>query len=241
MAKQVSAQAIGQLIITSRPFSDYQDMFLLTDADLVAGPILDCPGGASPFGAQVRARGGTVVSVDPAYRIPREELSARVSRDLGHSATWTAENAHNFDWDYLGSPDSLRRLFEVSADMFFADYLSDRQRYVAATLPELPFSCAAFRLAVCSHLLFCYPEFLTYDGHLAGLLELIRVADELRVYPLVDTCGRPYPKLDELRTALAEHGVRTEIRTAACTYIVGADQLLICRREPGNPRRRAGI
>ncbi|MGH3728552.1 MAG: hypothetical protein ACRDTU_07335, partial [Micromonosporaceae bacterium] len=75
----------------------------------------------------------------------------------------------------------------------------------------------------------------------AGLLELIRVADELRVYPLVDTCGRPYPKLDELRTALAEHGVRTEIRTAACTYIVGADQLLICRREPGNPRRRAGI
>jgi len=49
-------------------------MFLITDADLIAGPILDCPAGASPFGAQVRALGGTVISVDPAYSVSPAEI-----------------------------------------------------------------------------------------------------------------------------------------------------------------------
>lgn len=64
-------ETIGDLVITPRPLSAYRDMFLLIDDDLTAGPILDCPGGASPFGAHVRARGGTVTSVDPAYHWSR--------------------------------------------------------------------------------------------------------------------------------------------------------------------------
>lgn len=230
MASHAPTAAIGRLIITPRPLSDYQDMFLLSEADLTAGPILDCPGGASPFGAQARARGGTVVSVDPAYQQSREELAARVRHDIEHAAGWTAENSQNFDWAYLGSPVALRRFFQVAADLFLADYSPDGERYVAATLPSLPFSDRSFRLALCSHLLFCYPE-LGHEMHLASLLELMRVAQhEVRVYPLVDSTGAAYPKLDELRAELGERGIETEIRTAACAYVTGGDQLLICRR-----------
>ena len=230
MASQAPAEAIDRLIITPRPLSDYRDMFLLSDADLTAGPILDCPGGASPFGAQTRAHGGTVVSVDPAYQSSREELSSRVRRDTAHAAGWIAEHPHNFDWAYLGSPTAFRRVFEVAADLFLADYSPDGERYVAATLPSLPFPDRSFRLALCSHLLFCYPE-LGYEMHLASLLELMRVAQhEARVYPLVDTTGAAYPRLDELRAELGERGVDTEVKTAACAYMAGGDQLLICRR-----------
>ncbi|MQA25963.1 MAG: hypothetical protein GEU94_10920 [Micromonosporaceae bacterium] len=235
MASQApTGEAIDRLIITPRPLSDYRDMFLLTDADLTAGPILDCPGGASPFGAQVRARAGSVVSVDRAYRLSRDELAERVRRDTALTETWTAANRESFNWAYLGSPVALRRLFEVAADLFLIDYAPDGERYVAASLPTLPFPDGAFRLTLSSHLLFCYPEYFTYEGHLTGIVELMRVTSgELRIFPLVDTTGRPYPRMDELCAALAERGILTETAIAACSYLAGGDSLLRCRwKEP---------
>jgi len=224
-----SARLIGHLAITPRALAEYRDMFLLTDDELTAGRILDCPGGASPFGAQVRARGGTVVSVDPYYELAPAALMRLVRDDLARTYAWTATQHDTVDWSYLGNPDSLRRSFEVAADLFAVDYAPDGERYVPARLPDLPFPDGHFRLALCSHLLFCYPEYLTFDEHLAGLLELDRVtAGEVRVYPLVDSMGTVYPRLDDVRAALADRGIRTEIRTANGSWHPGGDQLLAC-------------
>src|SRR5690606_8688826 len=66
-----AARPLGGIAVTPRHLADYRIMFLRTDEELRSGRMLDCPAGASPFGAQVRARGGTVVSVDPAYRAGR--------------------------------------------------------------------------------------------------------------------------------------------------------------------------
>lgn len=223
-------ETIGSLVITPRPLSDYRDMFLLTDDELLAGPILDCPGGASPLGAQVRQRGGTVVSVDPAYRLPRAELANRIARDLAHVAKWTAANLANFDWTYLGSPVAFRRTFEVAADFFLADYSPDGERYVAAELGELPFADGTFQLALSSHLLFCYPEYLDYDQHLAGILELMRVTTgELRVFPMVDTAGREFARMAELRGELSDKGIDTEIHTSRAAFVAGGERMLSCR------------
>jgi hypothetical protein len=81
-APATTPRPIGEVVVTPRPPSDYRNMFLLDDG-LLEGPILDCPGGASPFGAQVRARGGIVVSVDPAYRQPPTSWSS------ASAPTWT--------------------------------------------------------------------------------------------------------------------------------------------------------
>jgi hypothetical protein len=226
------ARPIGDIAVTPRPLSDYRNMFLLDDQDLVAGPILDCPGGASPFGAQVRARGGTAVSVDPVYDQPRDVLVERARADLDRTEAWMAANPGNFDWSYLGSARAVSRAFEVAAELFAADYAPDGRRYVAAGLPRLPFGDRRFRLALSGFLLFVYPEQLDFDAHVAGLLELVRVAaGEVRVYPLVDTAARPYPRLDEVRAALAGRGVRSELRTANCAWQPGGDRLLACWRE----------
>ncbi len=223
-------QTLGELAITPRPLNDYRDMFLITDADLIAGPILDCPAGASPFGAQVRARGGTVISVDPAYSTSRAEIIARTRADVVRIAQWLSDYPDQFDWSYLGSVDSTVRKWEAAIEEFAADYRADGERYVAAALPALPFPDGYFRLALSSHLLFCYPEYFDFDSHVSGLLELIRVTyDEVRVFPLVDTAARPYPRLDDVRSVLAGHGVTTEVQVAACAYILGGDRLLVCR------------
>ena len=224
---------IGEVVITPRALSDYRDMFLLDDHDLLAGPILDCPGGASPFGAQVRARGGTVTSVDPVYDQPPRVLAAHTRADLDRTAAWVAANPTNFDWSYLGSPQAVQRAFEVSADLFVSDYAPDGQRYVAAQLPRLPFGDWRFRLALSGFLLFTYPDRFDLDWHVASLLELVRVTTgEVRVYPLVDTVGQRYPWLDEVRGALADRGVQSEFRTARCAWQPGGDQLLACWRQP---------
>jgi hypothetical protein len=226
-----AVRAIGRLVITPRALAEYRDMFVLSDADLTSGPILDCPGGASPFGAQVRARGGTVVSVDPAYEAPLAELMRHVRHDIERTHAWAATQDETVNWSYVGSADSMRRAFEVAADLFATDYAPDGERYVPAQLPRLPFADGHFRLALCSHLMFCYPEYLDFDDHVAGLLELARVtAGETRVYPLVDTTAVVYPKLAEVRAALQARGVHSEIRPANCAWQSGGDQMLVCRR-----------
>jgi hypothetical protein len=222
---------IGRLVVTPRALAEYRDMFLLSQRDLTAGPILDCPGGASPFGAQVRARGGTVVSVDPAYELTPAELMRGVWQDIAHTSDWVASQRETIEWSYVGTADAMTRTFEVAADLFASDFALDNLRYVAAGLPDLPFEDGHFRLALCSHLIFCYPEYLNFDEHVACLLELVRVTTgEVRVFPLVDTAGTVYPRLDDVRAALAGHGVASEVRQAACAWLRGGDQMLVCWR-----------
>ena len=218
--------------VTSRPLDAYRDMFQLDDNDLSAGPILDCPAGASPFGAQVRALGGEVISVDPAYAQP-DSLITRARADLDRIVSWQQANPAGFDWSYLGSPDRVRRWWGGGLEEFAADFTADNQRYVAAALPVLPFPDQRFTTAVSGFLLFTYPQLLDFADHRNALLELVRVTRaEVRVFPLHDTAGHPYPHLELLRTHLHERGVGTELRASACSYSSHpeSNRMLVCRR-----------
>ena len=73
-------------------------MFALSDADLIAGPILDCPGGASSFGAQVRARGGDVVSVDPMYHASAAEILRRSAESRRRIHHYQSDHPDQFHW-----------------------------------------------------------------------------------------------------------------------------------------------
>ncbi|RZS29629.1 hypothetical protein EV193_11932 [Herbihabitans rhizosphaerae] len=223
-----SSKPVPRLVVTSRPLPDYRNMFGLTDEEITGGPILDCAAGASPFGAQVRARGGEVVSVDPLYAESHSAITARIRADHDALTGWLKPDGPT-NWDYLGSPGALLRTFEVAADYFLADLAANPAHYVAGALPRLPFPDKHFRLAVTSHLLFTYPHLLDVDDHIAGITELVRVTDgEVRVYPLVDSVSTLYPKLDDVRKALADKGISTEVRQTMATYIPGGDQLLAC-------------
>lgn len=225
----------GHVAVTPRPLRTYRDMFLLTDDELLAGPVLDCPAGASPFGAQVRKLGGEVVSVDPAYAAP-DDLLTRVTADVGRVVAWQRAAPDGFNWSYLGSPDAVRERWMGAAVEFAADFALDGSRYVAAALPDLPFPDDRFALTVSGFLLFAYPGLLDLDAHHAALLELVRVTrGEVRVFPLHDTTGAPYPLLDTLRRALDGCGVDTEIRSGRCsdTLRPDGDRMLVCRARGG--------
>lgn len=227
------ARLSGGVAVTPRPLPAYRDMFQLTEADLLDGPILDCPAGASSFGAAVRAIGGEVVSVDPAYAAP-DGLVDRVAADIARISEWQRAHPAGFNWDYLGSPEELAKTWTAALSIFATDFAPDGARYVAAALPRLPFPDDRFALALSGFLLFVYPELFGPDELLAALRELTRVTrGEVRVYPLMSSAGEPCAELTALRAALAAHGVATEIRHTGCAWNTTADsdQMLVCRKE----------
>ena len=200
--------------VTARGLFDYREMFVLDPGELSAASILDCPVGASPFGAQARARGGTVTSVDPIYDQSAETIVARVRANLDNADAWLSDHAETIDWSYLGSTDAHIRASEVAADLFATDYTAHREDYRAAGLPELPFPDQTFDLTLSANLLFVYPEVFNVDAHIAALLELCRVTrGEVRVHPVCDITAARYAHFDHVRAALADHDIATELRS----------------------------
>jgi hypothetical protein len=90
----------------------------------------------------------------------------------------------------------------------------------------LPFADAKFDLCLCSHLLFLYSEQLTLEFHIASMLDQLRVAREVRVFPLFDLECRRSAHLDPVRRALDGHGIETELARVPHEFQKGANEML---------------
>lgn len=188
--------------------------------------ILDCCAGGSSFTAEAAARGVDAVAVDQAYELPIPDLVDAVRRGLPDGAKIVDAHANRFVWTWYGDPARKDELRIEAADRFLQDVTAAPDRYVAASLPELPFEDGRFDLALCSHLLFTWAGTYDFGWHLAALKELVRVSrSEVRIFPLVQQgAGEPVPFMQELLAALP---VRSEFRKVPYEFQVGADQMLV--------------
>ena len=219
---------IGETIVSARPLAEYVAMFDLDDEALGRRPILDCPGGASSFAAEVRARGGEVTSVDPLYALPPEVFAARARADVRRSNRFVRDNIERYVWPFFSSLDDPLARRGAGCERFIADRTASPDAYVAAALPTLPFADDAFALVLSSHLMFSYADRLDHGFHLDALRELARVcAGEVRVYPLVDVGAAPYPRLADLRETLLAEGLNSELRRVPYEFQRGADRMLV--------------
>ena len=179
-------------------------MFALSDADL-RGRVLGCADGPASFNAEATRRGTSIISADPLYRFDGEAIRERVTLTYGEILDQMRRNMHEFVWDDIRSLDELGRLRMETMEAFLVDYDAGKHdgRYVDAELPDLAFPDGYFDLAVCSHFLFLYSEHLPDTFHCGSILELCRVATEVRIFPLITLDGIPSPHLprviDDLR------------------------------------------
>src|SRR5438270_8831865 len=118
-------------------------------------------------------------------------------------------------------------------NLFLEDFEKGKAegRYVTASLPSLPFEDGRFDIALCSHLLFLYSDQLSLDFHRASIEELLRVASEVRVFPLLSLDRRPSPHLNPLVTYLAEKGWRTEVLPVPYEFQRGGNRMLRIGRQ----------
>ncbi len=114
------------------------------------------------------------------------------------------------------------RSFEEYRDMFL---LTD------ADLQKSILGCgdgpAAFDLALCFHYLFLYSEHVNLEEHLLSMKELCRVANEVRVYPLVTLEGKRSPHLDPVVSELGNDGLDVSFHKAKYRFQKGAEEMLV--------------
>jgi hypothetical protein len=125
-------------------------------------------------------------------------------------------------------PDDLCANRRAAMEKFLADYERGlrEQRYITGELPSLPFDSGSFGLAVCSHLLFLYSDLLSEDFHIRSVLELCRVAGEVRLFPLLTLRRELSPHLAAVRSALDSKGLNSEIVRVHYELQRGGNQML---------------
>jgi ubiquinone/menaquinone biosynthesis C-methylase UbiE len=116
--------------------------------------------------------------------------------------------------------------------MFTNDFELNRgsPRYVKGQLPALDFRDSTFDLALCSHFLFLYSEHFDAMFHLAAIIELLRVANEVRIFPILTLTLEPSPHLPFVTSELQATGFRVDIRRVEYELQKGGNEMLVIKR-----------
>jgi len=211
-----------------RSMQEYVRMFDLTPDELKLA-ILDCASGPASFNVEMTCLGYKVISCDPVYQFTASEIYQRIQDTYqtiidGVRATWD-----KCVWQEIQSPEQLGQIRMAAMRQFLEDFTLGIQqgRYVTDELPVLSFDTSQFDLALCSHFLFTYSDQLGADFHLASILEMRRVAKEVRIFPLlVNFSGETSPLLQPVMNELQQQGYKVEIRQVAYEFQKGGNKML---------------
>ena len=221
---------LEHIVPWGRSLHEYTSMFSLSEGDLKK-KILGCADGPASFNAEVTKNDGSVVSVDPMYQFDAHHIRLRIDEVYPQVMSAVTRNAGDFIWKDIPSIDALGKVRMAAMTNFLHDYADGQEagRYVTASLPTLPFEYHQFDLALCSHYLFLYSEHIDEAQHIASLLELCRVAREVRVYPLVSLDGSKSKHLDAVVSSLEHQGVDILLQPVEYQFQKGANEMLVAK------------
>ena len=224
------AFTLEKVVPWGRSLEEYRRMFALSEADLEKR-ILGCSDGPASFNAELTAQGGSVVSLDPLYAFGREGIARQIEATFETVMAQTEQHKDTFVWQTIGSVSELKRVRRQAMDAFLDDYPQGKAagRYLEGSLPVLPFADQRFDLALCSHFLFLYSEPFDEAFHAQALLELCRVAGEVRVFPLLNLAGEPSLHVEPVTAFLRERKLEVSLETVPYEFKCGAYQMLRVR------------
>lgn len=191
---------------------DYVAMFGLTEAQL-AMAILDCRAGACSFACEMVAKGHHVVATDPLYQNDVKSIEHRVDHALKDLEDRYTKSPDDFVLDESAFNQFLTQK-KRNAQQFLNDFTQGKEegRYMDCALPALPFEDEQFNLALVSHFLFTFSESLGVQAHVDAIEELTRVANEVRIFPLVCLEGGLSLHVGHAVSQLQSRGFGVEIR-----------------------------
>jgi hypothetical protein len=218
---------LEEVVPWGRTLAEYRSMFSLSETDLNA-KILGCGDGPASFNAEMSELGYSVMSIDPVYQFSAEQIEQRVRAVYESIIFQVKQNPSHYIWKNFQDADQLGKARLDAMDKFLVDYASGKAqgRYLYQSLPSLGFVDDQFELCVCSHLLFLYSEQLSLDFHRDSIHELLRIASEVRIFPLLKLDGETSPYLELVMEDLSNKGYRTQIQTVAYEFQKGGNQML---------------
>ena len=222
---------LAKVVPFGRSMNEYRSMFALSDKDLDRN-IVGVGDGPASFNAEMSALGKSVISVDPLYILSGEEIEEQFYSVVDDIIAQIKGAPDDWVWPYHKSPEHLRASRIETLKRFLADYDRGKTegRYIVGELPDLRVEEDAFDLALCSHLLFLYSDHLTYDFHRASLLNLLALAPEVRLFPLLTLTPKPSPHLPPLIKDLESKGFSVSVETVGYELLRGGNEMLRIRK-----------
>lgn len=224
------AMQLDQVVPFGRSLDEYIKMFELTPADLQKS-ILGVGDGPASFNAEGTRLGYGIKSVDPLYTFSAAQIQQRFDAVVDGIIEQVCNTPGDWVWTYHQSPDNLRINRERAIALFCADFELGQatQRYEVGELPHLPYPDGEFELGLCSHLLFLYSEQLNQQFHIDSVREMLRVCQEVRIFPLLTLMLDPSPHLDAVINTLQADGFSCQVRQVAYELQRSGNQMLKIR------------
>ncbi|MGK0290045.1 MAG: hypothetical protein ACI86H_001500 [bacterium] len=214
-----------------RSLEEYRKMFNLTDEDLKK-QILGCSDGPTSFNFEMKLLGNPSTSIDPLYRFSAEEIQEKVENTYSKMLPELKKQSKLFIWNYYKTPEGLVEKRISSMNLFLDDFALgvEEKRYIFGSLPHLPFEEKQFDLVLCSHFLFLFSTHFQSSFHLESILELCRVAKEVRIFPLYDFTGQRSEHLDYTLEKLDELQCEAYLEKVEYEFQEGANEMLVVRK-----------
>ncbi len=218
---------LNDVVPWGRTLDEYRQMFNLSEADLQRR-ILGCGDGPASFNAEMAALGRSVISVDPVYQFSAEQIRQQVQATYNLIISQVKQNADHYCWKNYVDADDLGRSRLAAMERFLLDYETGKAtgRYRPQALPQLDLGDRSFDLALVSHLLFLYADHQSLEFHLASVRELLRVAVEVRIFPLLKLDGTPAPYVEPVIQDLLSRGATVQIEPVTYEFQRGGNQML---------------
>ncbi len=180
-----------------RTFAEYKRMFALSEADLNK-KIISFGDGPASFNSEMTKRNKQIISIDPVYRFSESEIRQRINETKDVVIEQTKNNADNFVWKQIKTVDELINTRLSAMDGFLSDFEKGKAegRYINHELPQnTNFKELSFDLGLSSHFLILYDQ-LGVDFHIAAISEMLRVAKEIRIFPILTLDAKKSEILD---------------------------------------------
>ena len=205
---------------------EYEQMFDLQPEDYEKR-ILDFPASISSFNAQIHKKSPHVTSADAIYSKTSKEIREYAQTRFQMYQNYLIQHADDL---LQKGADSLALIFDMwktNKERFLADYEKglEARRYQSVIMPSLPYETHQFDLALCSDYVFnryaqndCRPQDV--------VLELCRVAQEVRIFPLLTETGKVSEWLGPIMLELQQNNYGIEVREVSFENLKGGNAMM---------------
>ena len=219
---------LAQVVPFGRSLDEYRQMFNLSQRDR-GKRILGVGDGPASFNAEGTQLGWDVTSIDPIYQLSGEEILSRFEEVVDEIVSQVKATPDDWVWSYHRSAEDLRANRVKVIHKFLEDYHRGKRegRYQIGALPRLNFLNGEYDLALCSHLLFLYSDRYDRQFHYQSILEMLRVSQEVRIFPLLTLGLERSPHLDPLLQELTNKGYLVSIVRVQYELQKGGNEMLV--------------
>ncbi len=218
-----------------RTFSEYRNMFSLSDTELESR--IACFGdGVASFNAECGIQGGHVTSFDPVYRFSCDQPEQVLEEAKRRLIEKTLREGYASDMAAIKrNVTELKKRHMTAVNIFMDDFEEGKKqgRYIDHELPShIPCPDNSFDLGLSSHFLLSHTR-TCLNFHLQALEEMLRTCKEIHIFPIINIHGK--------KTALFRKVIRhfadshdLSIRKTACHCAACNNNMQVIRKPAEN-------